>query len=125
MVVCSSAGKTVITDHSPIMTTVRMLDKVRLNCSASTDPNELGNLWITWTKNGSRIDPSDPRIVQNDDHSLTIRDVRLKLDNGLYTCNASNGLDFDLVNIQLTVRGKDGQSIAVVTCFINQRISDL
>lgn len=75
-------------------------------CTASTDPEEVPNLKVTWYKDGNLIDPVlTPRIERvGFDYSLVIGGAQT-LDTGQYRCNATNGLDFATATASLLVQG--------------------
>jgi hypothetical protein len=101
----SCAEKTVITDP-PTNKTVDVNSDVTLHCNATTDPSERRKLEINWMRHGFPIDfQSENNVALNTvNKSLVI--TRARIDNtGSYTCNATNGLDWDAVTVQLTVRG--------------------
>ena len=79
---------------------------ITLSCRATTAPSEAHNLRIQWRRNGDVINPAPgSRYVINDDTGhLTIRQSRVT-DTATYTCQADNGVDFDTVEIPVTVRG--------------------
>jgi len=81
-------------------------DDITLACQATTDPSEVDNLRVQWRRNGDVINPpARSRYVISDDGSrLTIRQSRVN-DTATYTCRAENGVDFDTVEIPVTVRG--------------------
>ncbi|KAL4226716.1 Hemicentin 2 [Mactra antiquata] len=61
-------------------------------CAASTDPEEIDNLEITWLKDGEPVDFSNPRITKNGINEISINGSTSE-DTGKYTCVASNKLD--------------------------------
>ena len=101
------AERTTIVDQPPVPAQVISApDDITLTCRATTDPSEAENLRIQWRRNGDVINPP-PRsriTVSNDGSQLTIRRSRVN-DTAMYTCRAENGVDFDTVEIPVTVRG--------------------
>ena len=98
--------KTVITDPPKNMTATIGTD-VTLHCNATTDASERRNLEIIWMRYGFPIDYQSENNVAlyTVDRSLKITHARID-NTGSYTCNATNGLDWDAVTAHLTVRGK-------------------
>lgn len=98
-------GRTVITDP-PTNQTVNIGVDVTLRCNATTDPDERRNLEIVWMRYGFPIDYQSENNVGLYMVDKSLRITKARIDNtGAYTCNASNGLDWDAVTVQLTVRG--------------------
>jgi len=97
--------RTVIVDRPPAQV-ISAPDDITVMCQATTDASEAENLRIQWRRNGDVINPPPrSRIVISDDGSqLTIRQSRVN-DTATYTCRAENGVDFDTVEIPVTVRG--------------------
>ena len=96
-------------------------DDVTVTCTATTDPSEAHNLRIQWRRNGDVINPAAPgsRYVISDDSSqLTISQSRVT-DTATYTCRAENGVDFDTVEVPVTVKG----SITFFCTSLTQRLS--
>lgn len=81
--------------------------EAKFTCTATTDPEEVGNLRIEWQKDGQTIDYSlAQRVFQNVmDNSLTISGT-IYLDTGKYTCIGVNGLDQSNASAQLVVQGR-------------------
>lgn len=79
---------------------------ITVTCQATTAPSEAHRLRIQWRRNGDVINPAKgSRYVISDDGSqLTIRQSRVT-DTATYTCRAENGVDFDTVEVPITVRG--------------------
>lgn len=77
---------------------------VVFRCGATTDAEEKMKLKIDWLKNGQKIDYEHDGSKNVGDNSLRLSQVQVS-DSGSYTCNASNGLDFDFVTVKLTVKG--------------------
>ncbi|CAM1302683.1 Uncharacterised protein at_DN1330 [Pycnogonum litorale] len=75
---------------------------VKIHCQGAGYPTPT----VTWTRAGSEMPSrtsSGSRIIKLDNNTLIFRDVR-KLDQGLYTCQVSNGIKPDLyANVRLTV----------------------
>ena len=76
-------------EKDPIAVPVKEGENFTLFCNASGS-----SLILSWTKNGSVIDPrDDSRIhLSTDNEQLTITNVSRK-DNGAYQCVASNQID--------------------------------
>jgi hypothetical protein len=90
----------------PTNETVDVDSDVTLHCNATTDPSERRKLEIIWMMHGYPIDFASQNNVRlyTVDKSLVI--TRARIDNtGSYTCNATNGLDWDAVTVRVTVRG--------------------
>lgn len=81
---------------------------VVFRCGATTDSEEKMRLKIDWLKNGQKIDYEHDGSKNVGDNSLRLNQVQVS-DSGSYTCNASNGLDFDSVTVKLTVKGNLSQ----------------
>lgn len=81
--------------------------EAKFTCTATTDPEEVGNLRIVWKKDGQEIDYNlAQRVFKNDmDNSLTISGT-IYLDTGKFTCMATNGLDENEESAQLVVQGQ-------------------
>jgi Immunoglobulin I-set domain len=86
--------------------TVEVGRDVVLFCNATTDPSERRKLEITWMRYGYPIDFQSENNVAlyTVDKSLRITHARIG-NTGSYTCNATNGLDWDAATVQVTVRG--------------------
>ncbi|VDN98408.1 unnamed protein product [Rodentolepis nana] len=95
---------------APIETWVYEGQLVKFVCTATTDPEEVANLKVTWYKDSNLIDPLlTPRIEQvGFDYSLVIGGAQT-LDTGQYRCNATNGLDFATATASLLVQGRPNQ----------------
>ncbi|KAM3177450.1 hypothetical protein ACTXT7_004535 [Hymenolepis weldensis] len=95
---------------APIETWVYEGQLVKFVCTATTDPEEVANLKVTWYKDGNLIDPIlTPRIEQvGFDYSLVIGGAQT-LDTGQYRCNATNGLDSATATASLLVQGRPNQ----------------
>lgn len=80
---------------------------VKLICTAVTDLKEEKNLVIEWSKDGTLIDfEQNPRLTINiPDYSLIVSGAK-PLDTGIYTCNATNGLDYDFKGAMLMIMGR-------------------
>ncbi|PAA80574.1 hypothetical protein BOX15_Mlig006634g9, partial [Macrostomum lignano] len=81
--------------------------EVKLICTAITDLKEEKNLIIQWSKDGTIIDfDQNPRLTINlPDYSLIVSGAK-PLDTGIYTCNATNGLDYDSKSAMLMIMGR-------------------
>jgi len=79
---------------------------VTVTCRATTDASEAHNLRIQWRRNGDVINPAPGSryVISDDGGQLTIRQSRVT-DTATYTCRAENGVDFDTVEVPVTVRG--------------------
>lgn len=88
--------------------------EAKFTCTATTDPEEVGNLMINWMKDGQTIDYDlAQRVFQNKmDNSLTISGT-IYLDTGTYSCVASNGLDEDVSDAQLVVQAPPDPPVSV------------
>jgi len=103
LVVCE--GKTQIVT-APMDMMIPWGTEAKFTCTATTDPDEVENLKITWKKDNQTISYElAQRIFQNAiDNSVTISGT-IYLDTGKYTCVASNGLDSSEASAQLIVQG--------------------
>lgn len=108
-----SAERTVIVDR-PSAQVISAPDDVTLRCRATTAPSEAHRLRIQWRRNGDVINPAPgSRYVISADHSeLRILDSHV-MDTATYTCRAENGVDFDSVEIPVTVRGMVGLTACI------------
>ena len=100
-----SAERTVIVDP-PAPQVISAPDDIVVTCRAETAPSEAHNLRMQWRRNGDVLNPP-PRsryVISDDGSQLTIRQSRVN-DTATYTCRAENGVDFDSVEIPVTVRG--------------------
>jgi len=97
--------RTVIVDP-PGAQVISAPSDITVTCQATTAPSEAHRLRIQWRRNGDVINPAKgSRYVISDDGSqLTIRQSRVT-DTATYTCRAENGVDFDTVEVPITVRG--------------------
>nr|BAE94191.1 L1-like cell adhesion molecule [Dugesia japonica] len=91
----------------PINTWVYFGQEVKFVCTAKTDRLETQNLKIVWYKDNSpiTIGPYERTNTNLQDNSLIIMGAQTT-DTGIYTCNATNGLDFDVAYATLIVQGK-------------------
>jgi len=105
MLCAGVVARTVIVDRT-LPQVISAPNDVTLTCEATTDPSEAHKLRIQWRRNGDVINPAPgSRYVISTDHGqLTILDSRVT-DTATYTCRAENGVDFDSVEIPVTVRG--------------------
>ena len=97
--------RTVIVER-PSAQVISAPSDITVTCRATTDPSEAHRLRVQWRRNGDVINPAKgSRFVISDDGSqLTIRQSRVT-DTATYTCRAENGVDFDTVEVPITVRG--------------------
>ncbi|XP_036370266.1 hemicentin-1-like isoform X2 [Octopus sinensis] len=93
-------------EHFPVDLVVYKGEDAKFTCVAMTDPMEADNLRIVWSKDDDVTVIDEKRIIQNPkDNSLIIRSVK-ETDAGLYSCVATNGLDFIKAFARLKVRAK-------------------
>jgi len=102
---CVNAERTEIKDF-PRAQVISAPDDITLTCRAVTDPSEAHNLRLQWRRNGDVINPAPASryVISDDGSQLTIRQSRVT-DTATYTCRAENGVDFDTVEVPVTVRG--------------------
>jgi len=102
-IVCSE--RTEIVDW-PQPQVISAPDDVVMTCRATTDPSEAHRLRIQWRRNGDVINPApgSRHVISDAGSRLTIRQSRVT-DTATYSCRAENGVDFDTVEVPVTVRG--------------------
>lgn len=101
--------------------------EAKFTCTATTDPEEVGNLRIVWKKDGQEIDYNlAQRVFKNDmDNSLTISGT-IYLDTGKFTCMATNGLDENEESAQLVVQAPPDPPASVqVRCYNTNRQAEI
>lgn len=86
----------------PATQTIKFGNQLTFTCGATTDPNELDQLVISWLKDGEPVNLNDPRISKKPDSSLFITGLNSS-DSGRYTCVASNGLDSDSKSAEVKI----------------------
>ncbi|KAL3853061.1 hypothetical protein ACJMK2_016641 [Sinanodonta woodiana] len=97
----------------------------KFTCSGSTDTDEVGNLVVSWEKDGKEISTEDQRMSQNFmDNSLTISGTIVR-DSGVYTCIISNGLDEARAAAILTVKDKPDSPTGVEITRCRDKSADI
>ncbi|XP_072896604.1 papilin isoform X3 [Hemitrygon akajei] len=83
----------------PVSVEARLGETARLLCRVDASPS----LHVEWRRNGRPV--YSPRHSKHSDDSLVISQVQQQ-DAGLYTCQASNGRDQDVRQVELKVQGE-------------------
>ncbi|KAL5014246.1 hypothetical protein ScPMuIL_008516 [Solemya velum] len=84
---------------------VKINTPVNLTCLGSTDPMEIGNLVVSWMKDGTPVtsDSHSTEKIYHQGNSLIINGMTGS-DSGAYTCVVSNGIDNATATTFLTVK---------------------